>query len=330
LAKLAYGWENCRVTRWLLLGLLAGCYDPTINAGGACTDVCPGDLECVNNVCVIAGTTHPDAAVHDAISIDGRPIDGPPGDGDGDGVLDNVDNCPSKANVDQHDEDGDAIGDLCDPCPHINGDKADQDGDGVGDACDPQPTIAKQSIIFFDPFTTNRSEWTAAGGATITGDTLKLTGAVGYRDLTIGTGELRIVTAGTVASVNASGSEHHITIEFGQASNSSYHYVEFYDTGGATGDIAITKYDGVSNYTSLATTTYSGILPTGAFAMRVDESVSQQTINFQSTVGGVVKPLLTGDTDAMAPALAASTFLELTEQSADVRFNYLLVIKTTP
>jgi hypothetical protein len=38
-------------------------------------------------------------------------------DGDGDGVPDARDNCPSVANPDQRDTDGDGVGDACDPCP---------------------------------------------------------------------------------------------------------------------------------------------------------------------------------------------------------------------
>jgi len=38
-------------------------------------------------------------------------------DGDKDGVADNVDNCPRKANADQKDSDGDGIGDVCDSSP---------------------------------------------------------------------------------------------------------------------------------------------------------------------------------------------------------------------
>jgi len=38
-------------------------------------------------------------------------------DADGDGVLDDVDNCPATPNPGQSDADGDTLGDLCDECP---------------------------------------------------------------------------------------------------------------------------------------------------------------------------------------------------------------------
>ena len=51
-------------------------------------------------------------------------------DADGDGVCDDIDNCPGQANSDQNDYDGDNTGDACDP---------DIDGDGIANAddCDP-------------------------------------------------------------------------------------------------------------------------------------------------------------------------------------------------
>ncbi len=79
-------------------------------------------------------------------------------DADGDGVADEVDNCPDVANADQLDADGDGAGDACDACPGdalndadgdgvcgdvdncpdaANADQLDSDADGVGDACDP-------------------------------------------------------------------------------------------------------------------------------------------------------------------------------------------------
>ena len=61
----------------------------------------------------------------------------PDPDGDGDGVPDNVDNCPSTPNSNQADGDGDGVGDVCDNCAAIaNADQADTDGDGRGNVCD--------------------------------------------------------------------------------------------------------------------------------------------------------------------------------------------------
>ena len=58
-------------------------------------------------------------------------------DSDGDGVLDDVDNCPAVSNADQADGDGDGVGDVCDNCPTTaNEDQADADQDDIGDVCD--------------------------------------------------------------------------------------------------------------------------------------------------------------------------------------------------
>lgn len=71
-------------------------------------------------------------------------------DGDGDGIEDGADNCPTAANPDQNDQDLDGLGDVCDPdldgddvpdaadnCLGLtNTDQFDSDVDGLGDACD--------------------------------------------------------------------------------------------------------------------------------------------------------------------------------------------------
>jgi predicted extracellular nuclease len=81
------------------------------------------------------------------------------GDRDGDGVLDDGDNCVAAGNADQVDTDGDTEGDACDADDDndgvldaadncrvvVNADQLDFDRDGLGDACDAStgPPVAK-------------------------------------------------------------------------------------------------------------------------------------------------------------------------------------------
>lgn len=89
-----------------------------------------------------------------------------PADGDGDGLCDELDNCPYEPNPEQGDLDGDAIGDACDPdadadgvgvetdnCPLVwNPGQEDVDDDGLGDACDlPQEAVTPLSPIGTGP-----------------------------------------------------------------------------------------------------------------------------------------------------------------------------------
>jgi len=106
---------------------------PTECTGDAeCDDglFCNGVETCDAGICV--GGTAPCAAdqacdeSNDACGLDR----------DGDGVLDDLDNCPDDPNDAQADTDADGVGDVCDNCPaDANPDQLDSDGDGVGDEC---------------------------------------------------------------------------------------------------------------------------------------------------------------------------------------------------
>jgi hypothetical protein len=74
-------------------------------------------------------------------------------DSDFDGLPDDADNCPLKANPNQEDADADKVGDVCDNCPNVyNPQQADSNGDGVGDACSAQQPPNLTITITRDPF----------------------------------------------------------------------------------------------------------------------------------------------------------------------------------
>jgi hypothetical protein len=159
------------VPLFLLAALGAGVRATCVDPDGLCAEPypaansCHDDFECPGGSCIPGcrpgycgcdggdWTCTDDCAGHCS----------PGGDGDGDGIPDEDDNCPTAYNPDQSDIDSDGIGDLCDvcptdpsnecdPCPDPDDDgvctpddncpwvanpaQEDADGDGVGDLCD--------------------------------------------------------------------------------------------------------------------------------------------------------------------------------------------------
>jgi hypothetical protein len=97
-------------------------------------------------------------------AIDAAPIDP---DRDGDGVPNEQDLCPDLAEVVMHDEDGDAVGDTCDPCPLDAGTTGDADGDGIHDACDPGPQ--PHCLALFDSLASyTAADWDRVAGTVVT------------------------------------------------------------------------------------------------------------------------------------------------------------------
>lgn len=76
-----------------------------------------------------------------------------PNDQDGDGVPNGEDNCPTLANPDQADGDGDTLGDACDPNPAVNGSTSDGDSElveidsGAASGCSLQEASATRDLL---------------------------------------------------------------------------------------------------------------------------------------------------------------------------------------
>jgi len=111
---------------------------------------------------------------------DARIIDAPPStpDIDLDGVLNGADNCPSVANPNQRNHDGDNRGDACDVCPHLSSTiHADNDADGIGDDCDPRPSLPGDQVAIWDGFYADSPalSWNTVGTWTLDNGTLQQT-----------------------------------------------------------------------------------------------------------------------------------------------------------
>lgn len=93
--------------------------------GDVC-DGCPNDPQRI-----VPGTEGCDPGSGDPDPPDGS------ADPDGDGWINDEDNCPAVSNPDQEDTDGDGVGDGCDNCPTVMNElQVDDDGDDVGNVCD--------------------------------------------------------------------------------------------------------------------------------------------------------------------------------------------------
>jgi thrombospondin type 3 repeat protein len=166
------------------MGMIAACFDPHPPTGAPCSEQapCPISQQCIANRCGGPSGGALDAGAGDSAPPSDGAVDATlpsATDRDGDGVANDMDNCPDLANPDQGDEDADRIGDACDPCP-IDASTDDPDGDGVAGICDPHPTAAGDQIVVFDGFhRTLPASWSLIGNVTQTGDDMVLTSAGG-------------------------------------------------------------------------------------------------------------------------------------------------------
>ncbi|MFH1222567.1 MAG: thrombospondin type 3 repeat-containing protein [Candidatus Micrarchaeota archaeon] len=105
-------------------------------------------------------------------------------DSDLDGIADDSDNCPLRANANQKDVDRDGVGDLCDNCPsQANANQSDTDHDRIGDACEAD-NIPPSVSVFHAPLTVSQmSNITIIALATDNGNVSSIILAISGREV---------------------------------------------------------------------------------------------------------------------------------------------------
>jgi hypothetical protein len=280
-------------------------------------------------------STQGDAPPSDAAPIDtpmvtiDAMIDAPPApaDTDMDGVFDTADNCPTVANTNQRNHDGDAKGDACDGCPHLaSANDPDGDLDGVGDACDPRPAMSGDQRMLFEGFydanatagwnETGNGNWSVANGvltqssttsSTTThtlGPNLNLTRA----SVTAG---VRVIALGNGNNFEAP----HVSVASGVATNQSY-WCSVVDEGS---DDQI--------YATIArpfmATQYPSADWPGTFAANDDLRLTSALVGSQNTctvVQGVTSANVSGNIGSPQGGVNVAT------RTASASFDYLFVV----
>ena len=220
-----------------------------------------------------------------------------------------------------HDEDGDGVDDACDGCPHLaDPAQPDEDGDGVGDACDPHLGMPIDRIIYFDPFTSLRPEWSFAGvtptvvGDSITADT-RTTGMFAYRDVAIGSDTL---VAGGHLGAGSPSKDHQVTISVNTIGNGAF-YCELFDDTNPT-KFALTYTPDGASYLSIDSTAAQDPLENADF--RLVYTVTASDVACDTTYPATRSHVMA----ALPSGLGARTDMGFAVQGVLIRYDYFLQI----
>ena len=188
--------------RWFWLVALAACSDHISAIGRPCgpNEGCGSDAIC------------------DMTDPDGPHCISDEGDLDGDGIPNGEDYCEHVAGG-RYDEDGDGIGDECDPCPIAPPPaEPDADGDAVDSPCDPDSLTPGDRILLFDGFDgdaldprwkpTTASAWSISGNGEVDVDLTSI-GSEDYLTSTVGeANSFAVLASYSVAQVTTSTTTH--------------------------------------------------------------------------------------------------------------------------
>lgn len=221
-----------------------------------------------------------------------------------------------------HDEDGDGLVDVFDPCPFLSGDAADEDGDGVGDACDPSNTTAERLQRFetmTGPITCTRTTSTGPGWTT-TGDEWVAVAAdiaaLDCRDLTLSP-DVDVWVGVSIENVLPT-MPHQISVSLVRTDTDAYHYSDLYADGAPV--VSVNEYDGTM-FTTLDARNIPAV-HVGEFRVHVRaRTTGGRTITTTSGWPGE-----TYTAQSPVPGYIGAEFLVFYSQHLDLRYRYFAVI----
>lgn len=253
-------------------------------------------------------------------------------DMDNDTILDQNDNCPTVANTNQRDHDGDGRGDACDLCPHINeAADVDTDMDGVGNACDPRPSTAGDSIALFEGFydaasianwTQNGGMWSVANGVLTQSSTTASSNTNAL--VAPGTYTRAAITAGV--RVNALGTPGngfppetpHVSVASGIANGQGF-WCSVVKEGSNEKLYATIQRPNTQ-------TQFPNVDWAGTFAANSDLRITEQLVGSSTNTCTVVQGATTGTTNGTFNAAPAAGSVQVATRTASASFDYVFVV----